>query len=251
MQWVQLHERKIAGFLIFLAVGIVLTLALSGTPDVALEVERGNASIPESISLTDLMEPVTCTIIESTPQGSAMNISARAGGGSGTFTWHALGGNPASGTGTTFNSVINMALPGAGLLVISGDQTSTSIPARTDSCDVPPAPYVTLSTAPTTVVGGASVQVSWNRVNFSGYPRDFVVIVPFDKGYRETLDRTWIYLNGTQIPPSSVVAGPSTVTIPVPTTPGIYRAMFYINDSIADANFMGQSNQIVVGAPTP
>ncbi|MEK7600888.1 MAG: prepilin-type N-terminal cleavage/methylation domain-containing protein, partial [Patescibacteria group bacterium] len=43
-------------------------------------------------------------------------------------------------------------------------------PTPTATLAPTPAPYVTLSTAPTTVAGGASVQVSWNRVNFSGYP---------------------------------------------------------------------------------
>lgn len=138
VQWVQIHERKVAGLLIFLAIGIVLALALSGAPDVAVNVERGSASIPADISLSDLIDPVLCTVTSLEEAGGTISVSATASGGNGTFTWRAFGGAPASGSGSTFSTSINTSFPGYGLLLISGDPTQATIPTRTDDCMLTP-----------------------------------------------------------------------------------------------------------------
>ncbi|MEK7515254.1 MAG: hypothetical protein AAB608_02655 [Patescibacteria group bacterium] len=138
VQWAQLHERKVAGILILFAAGIVLALALSGARDVALEVERGSASIPDTISLTNLIDPVVCTVTSLTETGDFISVTAEASEGNGSFTWYALGGTPETGTGNTFTTTIDTTTPGYGLLLISGDVAATSIPTRTDACQLTP-----------------------------------------------------------------------------------------------------------------
>ena len=91
------------------------------------------------------------------------------------------------------------------------------------------APMIAVNGGPSAVAG---VDVSVSVMNGPGNLTDWVTIAP--AGSPATTYLSWVYLSGTQQPPSTPLTA-ATVTLKAPPTPGSYEARFLLNDGYSIA----------------
>ena len=79
--------------------------------------------------------------------------------------------------------------------------------------------------AATTVAAGASLNVT--VANGPGNAADWIALYPYGSSGGAFVD--WKYLNGQQSPPGAGSSG-ATVSFTMPSTPGVYQFVFYLNN---------------------
>ena len=132
-----------------------------GTSSYTIICTKGSSTVSDTQSVTISAPAVTCSPSTQNIYVGQATSTMTAGGGTGSYTWSAVGGSPSSGSAGSFSTTY--ASTGTKTVSVSSGTGSANCTVTVTSAPTPPT--ITLSASPTSVVYTSPITLTWTPGN--------------------------------------------------------------------------------------